>query len=114
VDEKLKVLFVCSLNKWRSATAEVIYRNHPQLEVRSAGTRSNANRHISSDDISWANVIFVMEREHKQWIQEHHRGLDLPKIEVLDIPDDLVYMDPELQALLKRAIDPELAALLKP
>jgi hypothetical protein len=38
----LKVLFVCSQNRLRSVTAERIFRDHPHLEVRSAGTDRNA------------------------------------------------------------------------
>lgn len=108
---KLKVLFVCALNQWRSPTAEVLYRDDARLEVRSAGIRQGAKRRISENDLHWANVIFVMEREHKQWIQEHFRDTALPPIQVLDIPDDLEYMNPELQRLLRLAIDPEIDAL---
>ena len=111
VEAKLKVLFVYALNQWRSPTAEVLYRNDARLEVRSAGIRPDAKRRLSEKDLRWADVIFVMEREHQQWIQEHFRDTALPPIQVLDIPDDLEYMNPELQHLLRLAIDPEIAAL---
>jgi predicted protein tyrosine phosphatase len=108
------VLFVCASNQWRSPTAEALYRDHPQLEVRSAGIRPNAKRRIGAGDIKWSDVIFVMEREHKKWIQDHFRDEELPPIEVLDIPDDFHFMDAELQTLLRLAIDPELEVLLSP
>ena len=111
-DARLRVLFVCSLNQWRSPTAEVLYRNDARLEVRSAGLRTDAKRHLSTSDVTWAQVIFVMDRDQKAWVQERFRDLQLPPIRVLDIPDTLVYMDPELQRLLREAIDPELAGLL--
>jgi len=114
VNHPLRVLFVCALNQWRSPTAEAIYRNDPRLEVRSAGVRSEAKRRISEADIVWADVIFVMDREQKRWIQERFREVNSSKIQVLDIPDALVYMAPELQRLLRLAIDPELDALLSP
>ena len=39
VDDKVKnILFVCSMNKWRSPTAEAIFRNSSTHNVRSAGT----------------------------------------------------------------------------
>ena len=82
------------------------------MEVRSAGVRSNARRRISAADVEWADVIFVMDREQKRWIQERFRELQLPDIQVLDIPDALVFMDPELQRLLRAALDPEIEALL--
>ena len=109
---RLRVLFVCSLNQWRSPTAEAIYRNDARLEVRSAGLRTNATRILSGANVAWADVIFVMDVEQKAWIQERFRGQILPRIHSLDIPDTLVYMDPELQRLLRLAIDPELAGLL--
>lgn len=100
------------MNQWRSPTAEVLYRNHPQLDVRSAGIRQGAKRRISQSDVEWADAIFVMAREHQKWIQENFRDTRLPPIVILDIPDDLVYMDPELQRLLRLAIDPEIDMLL--
>jgi predicted protein tyrosine phosphatase len=53
-----------------------------------------------------------MDREHKRWIEQQFRGLQLPPIQVLDIPDSLVYMDPELQRMLRAALDPEMERLL--
>ena len=108
----LRLLFVCSLNQWRSPTAEMIYRSDPRLEVRSAGVRASAKRQIKEADVKWADAIFVMDCEQKKWIQERFRGVSLPKIQVLDVPDSLVYMDPQLQELLRVAIDPEITALL--
>ncbi|MGA2693248.1 MAG: protein-tyrosine-phosphatase [Opitutaceae bacterium] len=111
---RLKVLFVCTLNQWRSPTAEALYRGHPRLEVRSAGIRSNARRRIKFGDIKWADLIFVMELDHKRWIQEQFRGAELPPIRNLEITANLHYMDSELQHLLRTAIDPEIEALLGP
>ncbi len=112
VDSRKHILFVCALNQWRSPTAAMLYRDDPRLEVRSAGIRPNAKRRISSNDIDWADAIFVMEREHKKWIQDHFRDQEIPPIEILDIPNDLEYMNPELQRLLRLAIDLEIDALL--
>ena len=109
---RLKVLFVCSKNRWRSPTAEHIYRNDTRLEVRSAGVKSEAKRKISEADLSWADVFFVMEREHKQLIIERFSYLDLPEIEVLSIPDDFKYLQPELQLAVREAVDPELEVRL--
>jgi predicted protein tyrosine phosphatase len=40
---------VCSKNQWRSPTAEALYRKHPSLAVRSAGTSSSARHQLSGD-----------------------------------------------------------------
>jgi len=109
MNRRLKVLFVCAMNKQRSATAEQIYRNDARLEVRSAGVRSGANRRVSENDLRWADIVYVMEREHKLWIATRFEELELPPIDVLDIPDDFEYMDPELQEMLKLMLDPDLA-----
>ena len=109
---RLKVLFVCAMNKQRSATAEQIYRNDPRLAVRSAGVRSGANRRVSEADLRWADVVFVMEQEHKLWIRMRFEGLTLPRIDVLEIPDEFEYMDPTLQEMLRMMLDPELEHLV--
>jgi predicted protein tyrosine phosphatase len=108
----LRLLFVCAMNQWRSPTAEAMYRNDARLEVRSAGVRSEAKRRLTPAEVSWADAIFVMEHKHKAWIQERFREQELPRIIVLDIPDDFTYLDPELQRLLRLSIDPELKSLL--
>jgi protein-tyrosine phosphatase len=109
---QFKVLFVCAMNKKRSPTAEQIYKNDARLEVRSAGVRSEAKRRISEQDLKWADVVFVMERTHKTWIKSRFEGVDLPRIEVLEIPDDFEFMDSELQEMLKSMLDPEIDSLL--
>jgi predicted protein tyrosine phosphatase len=100
------------MNKQRSVTAERLYCRDPRLEVRSAGVRSEALRRVSEDDLHWADVVFVMEREHKLWLTMRFEDLDLPPIEVLDIPDEYECMDPQLQEILRLTLDPEFEARL--
>jgi predicted protein tyrosine phosphatase len=111
---RLKVLFVCSRNRWRSPTAERIYRDDARLEVRSAGLTSDANRRLSEADLAWADLVFVMDREHRALLRERYSSCDaLPLVIVLDVPDEYRYMDPALQEVLRAAIDPELARFLQ-
>jgi predicted protein tyrosine phosphatase len=112
MNRRLRVLFVCAMNKQRSVTAERMYRNDARLEVRSAGVRSEAPRRVSEADLKWADVVFVMEREHKQWITMRFEDLKLPRIDVLDVPDDFEVMDPQLQEMLKAMLDPEIDHLI--
>ena len=100
------------MNKQRSVTAEHLHRNDARLEVRSAGVRSGANRRVSEADLLWADVVYVMENEHKQWIMERFKDLQLPRIDVLDIPDEFEYMDEQLQEMLRMMLDPEIDHLL--
>jgi predicted protein tyrosine phosphatase len=105
VTERLNVLFICSRNQWRSPTAEQVWRNHPALAVRSAGTSPNARRHVSEQDLRWAEAIFVMEEKHKsRLIAEFGRIVENKPVHVLDIPDEYKYMDPELVEELKRSV----------
>ncbi len=104
--EKLHVLFVCTMNQWRSPTAEYLYRNDPRLAVRSAGLSPTARHVLSAKDIAWADLIFVMERTHARRLADQFP--DHPQIINLDVPNDLPYMDPELQKILRAGIDSEL------
>jgi predicted protein tyrosine phosphatase len=107
--KKRNVLFICSKNQWRSPTAETVWRKHPELSVRSAGTSSTARRKVSVDDIRWADVIFVMEEKHKsRLLAEFTTTVERKPLHVLDIPDEYKYMDPELVEQLREAV----AALL--
>lgn len=102
----MNVLFICSRNQWRSPTAEAVWRKLPGLQVRSAGTSPRARKTVNAADIGWADVIFVMEAKHKQRIQAEFRQLvNLKRIEVLDIPDEYRYMDPELVEIFEAAAE---------
>ena len=99
------VLFICSRNQWRSPTAEQLWRRHPQIAARSAGTSPNARHRVSFDDIEWADVILVMEEKHKSRLAaEFTRMLEGKPIHVLDISDEYKYMDPELVDELQRSV----------
>ena len=93
----IKMLFICSRNQWRSPTAEALWRQTPGYAARSAGTSPNARKTVSSTDIRWADVIFVMESKHQNRLKaQFTRMLAHKIIHVLDIPDEYGYMDPEL------------------
>jgi predicted protein tyrosine phosphatase len=103
--DKPHILFVCGKNKWRSPTAERIYRDDERIEVRSAGMSGKSKHAISSADIEWADLILVMESGYKARISGLFRDLQLPKIENLDIPDVYEYMDNELIDLIKQGVE---------
>jgi predicted protein tyrosine phosphatase len=103
--ERLRVLFVCSRNQWRSPTAEQVWRRHPALSVRSGGTAANARRTVSAEDIAWAQVIMVMEEKHQSRLRATFGHLLAHKhLVVLDIPDDYRYMDPALVQELEQSV----------
>ena len=100
-----KILFVCSRNNWRSRTAETIFKNSREIEVKSAGTESSARIKVNSKLISWADIIFAMEKKHKQRIEEKFPAeTSGKKIIVLYIPDEYEFMNPELVEMLKSSV----------
>ncbi|SHO54361.1 low molecular weight protein tyrosine phosphatase family protein [Vibrio quintilis] len=99
------ILFICSRNQWRSPTGEQVWKNHPALNVRSAGTSPGAKRTVNAKDIQWADVIFVMEEKHKNRLEASFtRLLQYKAIQVLDIPDEYQYMDSELVEIMQQTV----------
>lgn len=96
------VLFICSQNRLRSPTAEHVFANYPGLEVSSAGTNHDAENPLTAEMVSWADVIVVMEKQHRTKLQRRFRAvLRGQRVICLDIPDDYAFMDPDLIELLK-------------
>ncbi len=56
-----RVLFICRLNRHRSATAERIFCKRKDLDVRSAGTEEDSLVRVNARMLDWANVIFTMD-----------------------------------------------------
>lgn len=97
-----KVLFVCSQNKLRSPTAEAVFSECENLEVASAGLDNDAVIKVTPELVEWADVIYVMEKNHKNRLQKKFRKyLNKQRVICLDIPDNYDYMDPELIRILK-------------
>jgi predicted protein tyrosine phosphatase len=103
---RFRILFVCGRNRSRSPTAEKVYRTDPRVQVRSAGLSPQSSHRISAEDLSWADLVMVMERRHKSRIRNafpdlpHH-----PRIVSLDIPDDYEFMDEELVQLINDGVE---------
>ena len=57
--------------------------------------------------VEWADVIFVMERAHRNKLLKRFRPyLKSKRIACLDIPDEFEYMDPALVRLLELKAGP--------
>ncbi|HEX8326562.1 MAG TPA: protein tyrosine phosphatase [Hymenobacter sp.] len=97
----MRLLFICSQNKWRSLTAERLFDDHPHYEARSAGTEPGARVRVTAGHLGWAEVIFVMERRHADRLQEKFaEELTGKPVIVLRIPDKYPFGDAKLVALL--------------
>lgn len=105
------ILFVCAQNQWRSPTAARIYANDPRIEVRSAGLSAQSPHRISLKDLRCADLVLVMESEHKVRLREIFRDTSLPPIECLEIPDDYGFMDNTLVELIRAGTEAHLSAM---
>ena len=103
----LKVLFVCGKNRWRSPTAEALFSEHPGVECQSAGLSNDAATPLSAELVQWAELICVMEKEHKAKLALQFKPfLAGKRVVCLGIPDRFKYMDPVLVQTLRTKVLP--------
>ncbi len=101
----MNLLFICTANKLRSATAETVFSAYDGINAIGAGTDKDAPTTVGLDLIEWADKIFVMEQAHKNKVTKRfYHDLKDKRLIVLGIPDDYKYMDEELVMLLKYKI----------
>ena len=99
------VLFVCSQNRLRSPTAEQVFSKRADIEVDSAGTNNDADNPLTAELVEWADIIFVMEKAHRNKLQQRfRRHLKKARVICLDIPDEFEFMDPMLVRLLEAKV----------
>lgn len=101
----MRVLFLCGKNRLRSPTAEQVFSARADLEVASAGPSLDADTPVMPELLIWAEIIFVMERTHRQKLSARfQRYLKDRPVVCLDIPDDYGFMDPKLVHLLQAGV----------
>ena len=97
----MKVLFICNQNANRSKTAEELFKG--RFETKSAGLYNE--RPVSEKQLSWADIVVVMEDEQRTEISKRFPKLYMQKkILSLDIPDSYYRNQPELIKTLKSKI----------
>lgn len=104
-----RVLFLCHLNRSRSATAERLFCKRTDLQVCSAGTSEDALVRVSEPMLDWADLIFTMDLEQRQTLERlfpGHAALD--RVVCLDIPDAYVFLQPDLVRMLEERVPPHL------
>ena len=102
----MNLLFVCARNRLRSPTAEQVF-SAKGYECDSGGLAPDADAQLSSEQVRWADLIFVMERSHRAKLSRLFRGaLRGKRVIVLGIPDDHAFMAPALVDLLERKVSP--------
>lgn len=99
------VLFICSQNRLRSPTAERVFSDRPGFEVASAGLNSEAETPVSPELLEWSDIIFVMEKAHRNKLSKKFKPyLKTKRVICLDIPDEFEYMDAGLVRLLEAKV----------
>lgn len=102
-----RALFICSRNRLRSPTAETVFASWPEVETDSAGLAPDAEVPLSAEQVEWADLVFVMERRHRQaLLRRFPAAMRGKRLVCLDIPDDYTYLQPELVLLLERKVGP--------
>ena len=102
-----KVLFICGKNKWRSPTAEQVFSERPGVQCTSAGLSHDAEVPVSAELVEWAELIFVMEKQHKSKLSAQFKSqLQGKKVVCLNIPDNYKFMEPALVKLLEGKVTP--------
>jgi len=90
------------MNLQRSRTAEDIYKTDKRFDTKSTGTDKHAINRINIEDLTWADVIIVMERHHRNKIRKEFPNIyNTKRIICLYIEDEYDYMETALIKLLK-------------
>jgi len=77
----------------------------PGYSVKSAGTEPGARIRVTEGLLGWADVIFVMERKHSDYLHEKFpEAITGKPMHNLRIPDDFEFMDEDLIATLKNRL----------
>ena len=97
-----RVLFICRVNRHRSATAERVFCKRHDLDVRSAGTSEDALVRVNKRMLEWADVVFTMDDQQRDALEQMFPGHPvLDRLICLGIPDDFTFLDPALVQLLE-------------
>lgn len=97
-----RFLFICGKARMRSPTAADVFGQQSGIETDFAGLSADADEMLSSEQIDWADELFVMEtRQKKRLTAEFGFMLKDKKIRVLGIPEKYSYMERDLVEALR-------------
>lgn len=110
----MKVVFICSANKDRSATAEELAKEiYPEHQYDSAGTNQKicfqlGTQCVTREIMEGADLVLAMENKHKKEILRLFGKAYSKKIKVLSIRDHYPFSSAELKGILKEKLQPYL------
>ncbi len=97
----MNVLFVCNQNKNRSKLAEHLFQD--KFNTKSAGLYNN--KPLNQKQLSWADVVVVMEEEQRDEVENRFPQLSVQKrILSFDIPDVYNYDNLQLKKILEMKV----------
>lgn len=120
---KTNYLFVCSVNRHRSRTADYLFNRKfgPDsiFKIKSCGTDVDyikqvqaegyedfqESKPITKELVEWAHVILCMENEHADTILKLYGPEIRKKVYVLNIIDIYEYGSPELEMILEMKVN---------
>ena len=116
MENKQKILFVCTANRYRSRTSHELFENNPNLDVKSCGCIEfyvrdtkrfywDKAQTISQELLEDADKIYVMEKFHLEHISNNFGDMFEHKITNLNIDDIYEHNDPELIEILKEKLN---------
>ena len=93
----------------RSPTAEAVFAKWDGVQAASCGLNHDADVPASAELIEWADIIFVMEKTHRNKLSaKFKQHLGNKRVVCLDIRDEFEYMDPKLVSLLQARVSKHL------
>lgn len=105
----MNLLFICTINKVRSRTAEVVFDKMEEYSAKSAGILPEAAVPVSSELLGWADKIFVMEDIHEEYLRINFaQETKYREIIILDIYDLYYFMQPDLVELITQKVSAHL------
>lgn len=103
------MLFVCQNNGARSKTAEILFYENMDINPKSAGLSPDSEQRLSHPRIRWADIVFVMDQAEADAVRgKFSKSLADKPLVILDIPDDFIYVEQPLVALLQKRVAPYL------
>lgn len=101
----MNVLFICNQNKFRSPTAQKFFSTYPNVCTDSAGLYDTAKKVLKSDQLHWADIVFVMDRTQLNRLRKKFKEhLGTVRVINIEIADEYEFMDEELIRLLEMRV----------
>jgi protein-tyrosine phosphatase len=106
---KTRLLFICTLNRHRSATAEALFQRSEKYQARSAGLSPLSAQEVNAELLEWADLVFVMDERidrHRSELLTRFPAMEQlkEKVIVLGVPDIYDRDSPELIMLLRQRL----------